>query len=136
MVRADRGKISRTSTTKSFLKWLELDLNSEEETVHVLQESQKALLNGLRQAIGEAQSLTYEIERGAFVRLYPEGEESFTLEFTTENPAQHDVTRLYDVYFPFPVSDESPVSYHGRLLEGLDAFVDDLALSPLVAVDR
>ena len=118
------------------MSWLELSGTPEEESLNVLKESQKVLLAGLRQAIGEAKSLTYQIDKGALVKLYPEGDDSFTLEFASKVPGEHDVTRLYDAYFPFPEESETPLGYHGRLLEAIDTFVDDIAIAPLVEMDK
>lgn len=137
MVRVKRGKAGN-SITKTFLTWLEESGTGEEETLLVLKESQRALMQAISSTVGEAKSLTYRFEEGWLVRLFPEGEDQFSLQFLDEDGGQSDstVTKLYELYFPDLSETESEVQYHGRLLEGLDHFVDGLATGELVELSK
>jgi hypothetical protein len=143
MVRLKR-KSMNNSATRFFVRWMESSNVEIEEQYRVVSESQRALLDALAGVIGDAKSLTYQIEHGAFVKLssqeekgvaieWKEGgsEESFLQEVRRDVPAP--TTELYEVCFPTQLSSESELQYQIRVLEGLDRFVDSLAFATLVA---
>jgi hypothetical protein len=115
-----------------------------EEQYRVVSESQRALVDALAGVIGDAKSLTYQIEQGAFVKLSSQEEEGIAVEWKeggseeqflkrTSRDIPAPTTELYEVCFPTQLSSESEFQYQVRVLEGLDRFVDSLAFARLVA---
>lgn len=132
------------SVTRFFVRWMESSNIEIEEQYRVVSESQRALLDALASVIGDAKSLTYQIEHGALVKLSSQVAEGVAIEWEdacSEEQSPQDVrsytsapsTELYEVCFPTQLSSESELQYQVRVLEGLDRFVDSLAFATLVA---
>lgn len=136
MVRLKR-KRKKESITSTFLRWMERTGTEEEEQVKVVRASQRVLLDALVGVVGEAKSLTYQFEHGTLVRLISGENDGITVEWNVgtegvQAEAQNS-TELYEVCFPTQKNAESEFQYQVRVLEGLDRFVDSIAVATLVS---
>ena len=93
------------------------------------------LLDSIRHLLGNAQSITYRFCDGAKVKILSESSEAFSLELSVPDPSEGiSETQLFEVFFPFPEGEENSFGYQGRLLAGIESFVDELATGELVEI--